>query len=277
MASTRAHDGLLKRVIDRVEQRLPKRARVVAERTRGQDILLFASGLAFYGLLSIVPLAIFVTWVTSLILGDQRVHSFAAELRNLAPRNLDAGRFVERVASLGTTLGVPALIAALWPASSYGAGLRRAFDRLGPRNPKEARGLKGRGLALVVLLPLFVMGSLLASYAGTVLAGAGTSGVVLGVGLALVLGFVGTAAAAAMIYRIFPPERMDRRSILRGTVWSAATISLLSLAFTAVVGASSNLSEHYGTGGVALVVMLAIWMFLANALLLTGYRIALDS
>ena len=257
MASTRAHDGLLKRVIDRVEQRLPKRARVVAERTRGQDILLFASGLAFYGLLSIVPLAIFVTWVTSLILGDQRVHSFAAELRNLAPRNLDAGRFVERVASLGTTLGVPALIAALWPASSY--------------------GLKGRGLALVVLLPLFVMGSLLASYAGTVLAGAGTSGVVLGVGLALVLGFVGTAAAAAMIYRIFPPERMDRRSILRGTVWSAATISLLSLAFTAVVGASSNLSEHYGTGGVALVVMLAIWMFLANALLLTGYRIALDS
>ena len=137
--------------------------------------------------------------------------------------------------------------------------------------------LNGRCGTVRVVKPTVVMGSLLASYAGTVLAGAGTSGVVLGVGLALVLGFVGTAAAAAMIYRIFPPERMDRRSILRGTVWSAATISLLSLAFTAVVGASSNVSEHYGTGGVALVVMLAIWMFLANALLLTGYRIALDS
>ena len=277
MASTRAPARLLERSLDRVEHRLPKRVRVVVEQARGRDVLLYASGLSFYGLLSVVPLAIFVTWVTSLVLGDQRVHSFAAELKRVAPQNLDAGRFVERVAELGTTLGVPALLAALWPATSYGAGLRRAFDRLGPGNPKETAGLRGRGLALVVLLPLFVMGSLIGSYAGTMLVGEGTLGVVAGIALALVMGFAGTALGAALIYRIFPAERMDRRSILRGTLWCASTISLLSLAFTAVVSLSSNLSEHYGTGGVALVVMLAIWLFLANALLLVGYRIALES
>jgi len=237
---------------------------------------LFASGLSFYALVSIVPLAIFVVWVTSLILGDQRIHSFAGELKRVAPKNLDAGRFVQRVADLGTTLGLPALVTALWPASSYGAGLRRAFDHVGPKNPKEARGLKGRGLALIVLLPLFVMGSLIGSYAGTALVGKGTLARVLGVLLALVIGFAGTAVGVALIYWIFPPERMELRSILRGTAWSAATISLLSLGFVAVIGAGSNLAEHYGTSGIGVLVMLAVWLFLSNALLLVGYRVALD-
>src|SRR5436309_11787683 len=154
MAST----GAAERLIDRLEARLPKRVRTETERLRGQDILLFASGIAFYALISIVPLTLFAAWVASLIVGDQRIHSFANELKQVAPKSVDAGRFVTRVADLGTSLGVPALIAALWPATSYGAGLRRAFDRLGPRNPREAKGLKGRGLAFIVLLPLFVVG-----------------------------------------------------------------------------------------------------------------------
>jgi YihY family inner membrane protein len=269
--------GASVRVIDRVEAHLPPPIRRVVERSRGQDILLFASGLSFYALVSVVPLAIFVTWVTSLVLGDQRIRSFAGELRNVAPQNLDVGMFVQRVADLGTSLGVPALLTALWPASSYGAGLRRAFDHLGPSRKREARGLKGRGLALVVLLPLFVMGSLIGSYAGTVLLGDGTLARVLDVVLGLAIGFVGAAAGVALIYRIFPPERMTFRSILHGTAWSAATISLLSLGFTAVVGASSKLAEHYGTSGVGVLVMLAVWLFLANALLLVGYRVALDT
>ena len=123
-----ADAGISSRVIDGLEARLPKRARRVVERSRGQDILLFASGLSFYGFVSVVPLAIFVVWVTSVVLGDQRIHSLAGELRRVAPKDLDAGRFVTRVADLGTSLGIPALLTALWPASSYGAGLRRAFD-----------------------------------------------------------------------------------------------------------------------------------------------------
>ena len=67
MASTRSSA----RVVDRVEERLPERVRVVVEKARGQDILLFASGLSFYALVSLVPLAIFVVWITSLVLGDQ--------------------------------------------------------------------------------------------------------------------------------------------------------------------------------------------------------------
>src|SRR5207248_3975844 len=99
------------------------------------------------------------------------------------------------------------------------------------KKPKEAKGLKGRGLALIALLPLFVLGSLLGSYTGTALVGNATWERVLGVALALVIGFVGMAIGVALIYRIFPPERMPWKQILKGTVWSAATISLLSLGF----------------------------------------------
>src|SRR5437764_9657807 len=171
--------GTVSRFVDRLERKLPPPARTVFERARGQDILLYASGLSFYALVSVVPLAIFVIWISSLVLGDHRVHEFARELKRVAPKNLDAGGFVQRVADLGTSLGVPALITALWPASSYGAGLRRAFDRLGPRNPREPKGLKGRGLALIVLLPLFVIGSIVASYAGPAIVGEGTLSAVL--------------------------------------------------------------------------------------------------
>jgi YihY family inner membrane protein len=265
------------RLVDRLEQRLPQPARTILEKARGQDVMLFASGLSFYALVSVVPLAILVIWVSSLVLGDQRVHAFAAELKHVAPKNLDVGRFVQRVADLGTSLGVLALLTALWPATSYGAGLRRAFDRLGPKNPKEPRGMKGRGLALVVLLPLFVMGSLLGSYVGTALLGGSTLDEVLGVGLAFVLGFVGTAIAVALIYRLFPPERLELRAIVHGTIWSATTISLLSLAFTLFVDLGANFQEHYGTSGVAALVLLAVWLFLANALLLVGFRVALDA
>src|SRR5947199_4843701 len=106
MASTSAAT----RIVDRIEARLPKPARVVLERVRGQDTLLFASGLAFYALVSVVPLAIFVAWVASLIVGDRRLHQFATELKHIAPKNVDAGGFVTRVAQLGTSLGIPALI-----------------------------------------------------------------------------------------------------------------------------------------------------------------------
>ena len=99
----------------------------------------------------------------------------------------------------------------------------------------------------------------------------------LGIGLALVFGFVGTAAASALIYAIFAPEHIGWRSILRGTLWSASTISVLSLGFALVADLGGNFQEHYGTNGMAAIVLLAVWLFLANALLLVGYRVALDT
>ena len=264
-------------LVERVERRLPKYVRDVIEQAQGKDIFLFASGLSFYALVSIVPLIIVVMWVGSLIFGDDRIRSMADSLDNLAPNDVGIGHLVHRVVDLGTSLGVVALITALWPASSFGAGLRRAFDRLSPRKPREMKGFKGRGLALLVLLPVFVLGSLIGSYAGTTLLGEGLVLRILGFALALVTGFVATAVGVALIFRIFPPHPMPWRSILHGTVFSAGTISLLSLLFTVFISLGANFEEHYATSGIAALILVGVWLFFANALLLVGYLVALDT
>ncbi len=46
---------------------------------------------------------------------------------------------------------------------------------------------------------------------------------------------------------------------------------------TAFVGASgSSAQEHFGTMGMALLVLFAVWLFLANAAVLVGYVISLE-
>ena len=266
-----------KRWVDHLIERLPPLAQKVAGDVRGQDIALYASGLAFYALVSAVPLAIVASWVIGLVVGDQRIHQLAAELQRTAPGSLPVGDFVRRIADQGSSLGGLALVTALWPASSYGAGLRRAFDRLSARQLREAKGLRGRGLALLVLLPVFVAGSLAGSYVGTALLGNHGIALVLGVALALVTGFLAAAVGVALIYRIFPPVRMPLRSILVGTAFAAASISLLSLGFTLFLGATGNgEQEHFGTMGMALIVLFAVWLFLANVFVLVGYVISLE-
>jgi membrane protein len=261
---------------DLIVDRLPQPVGSVIERLRGQDILLFSSGLAFYALISIVPLSIFVLWVTSLVMGDQRIHELSRMVQQVSPKTLDLSTFIRRVGELGTTLGVPSLITALWPATAYGAGLRRAFDRLSPKDPKEVKGLRGRALVLVVLLPLLATGGLVGAFLGSTILGEGTVGRVSGVALALVFAFVFTAVAVALIYRIFPPERMDLRAIVTGTLWASAGIAVVSFLVILFVNTSSSLDQHFATGGIALIVVAAVWLFISNALLLAGYKIALD-
>jgi membrane protein len=258
-----------------VVERLPDPARRVVERVRGMDIALFASGLAFYALVSAAPLAIVATWIASLVVGGDAIRHAAATMQQHAPGGIQLGSFLQAVVDAGTSAGALAVLTALWPATSYGSGLRRAFDRLSPRTVKEAKGLRGRGLALLVLLPVFVAGSLLGSFVGTQVLGDGGIAFALGLLLALATGFVAAGVGTALIYRIFPPERMPWPSILKGTLFTASAISVLSLGMTVFVSlAGSNEQQRFGSTGMALLVLFAVWLFLSNAMLLVGYVIA---
>jgi hypothetical protein len=150
--------------------------------------------------------------------------------RRLSPENIGADQALERVATLGSKLGIASILTALWPATAYGSGLERAFDRLGPKADRSLEGLRGRGMFLLVILPTFILGSLVGSFLGTV--ALGTSGV------ARIVGYV---------------------------------VALLFVALGA------NFEAHYATSGLAGLVLLAVWLFLSNALILTGYRVALES
>jgi uncharacterized BrkB/YihY/UPF0761 family membrane protein len=54
----------------RVRARLPGRLREVLGEASDEDVLILSAGLAFYALVSVVPLTILVLWLTSLAAGD---------------------------------------------------------------------------------------------------------------------------------------------------------------------------------------------------------------
>jgi membrane protein len=241
---------------------------------RADDVFLYAAALAFYGLISVAPLAVVALWVTSLLVGQGEVHHVADELSRLAPAALGADRALEEVADQGTALGLAAVIAALWPASAYGSALVRVLDRFA--GDEAATGLRRRGVALlpVGLVPVFVLGSLVASYAGA--AALGDTGIEIAVGLALALvsGFAATVATVAVVYMIFPRTPPDWRATLGGALVAAGSISVLSAAYVAYLRFGANFERRYASDALAAVVLLGLWLFFANTALLLGYQSA---
>jgi membrane protein len=263
--------------MDGVQKLLPGPFRGALGRARGQDILLYSAALAFYAMVSVIPLTILVMWILSVILGDQRTHQLAEEIRRVSPENIGADQALERVASLGSKLGIASILTALWPATAYGSGLERAFDRLGPKADRSLEGLRGRGMFLLVILPTFILGSLIGSFLGTVALGTDGLARIVGFVLALATGFLAASVGLVLIYRIFPPKRLSWRQILVATLVGAAGVSVLSFLFILFVALGANFQERYATSGLAGLVLLAVWLFLSNALILTGYRVALES
>ncbi|MGI9021875.1 MAG: hypothetical protein ACR2HV_01330 [Acidimicrobiales bacterium] len=104
----------------------------------------------------------------SLITGKARVHEVAGELASQLPANLGVENALQRVADLGVRLGLGALAALIWPATAYGAGLRRSFVRLTHNKDEEVTGLRGRALALdlIGVGPALSLAGLVAAYLG---------------------------------------------------------------------------------------------------------------
>jgi membrane protein len=263
---------------DRLIKRLPPPAASIVDRLRQEDVFLLAAGLAFYALVSVAPFAILVMWLVGLVARDDELRQAGDRLAQFLPADLPVAEAVQRIAELGHGLGLGAILALLWPATAYGSGLSRAFERLCPGDDREAKGLRGRALAvsLVGLMPALVLAGLVASYVGTVLVGRGLFAVILGWALGVAFGFVGSAATSAALYRLFSPRRVDRRGLVRGAVTAGASISLLSAGYAVFLQLGADFQDRYVTSGLAAVVLLALWLFLANALLLVGYQVAME-
>ena len=268
-------------LVDALQHRLPGPVAAVVRRLRTEDVFLLSAGLAFYGLVSLVPFSILVLWVVSLFTGEARVKEVADGLADVLPANLGVETALQRVADLGATLGVGALVALLWPATAYGSGLRRTFDRLSRHRDEEAeaKGLRGRALAfgLLGVVPSLVLAGLVGAYLGTAVIGEGAVAQVLGWLLALVLGFAAATLAVAVIYRLFAPAGLSAKAMLRGAAAAGAAIAVVSLGYVIFLNVVADFERRYATSGLAAVVLLALWLFLTNALILVGFQIAQEA
>lgn len=265
--------------IDRVVERLPSPVDDVVRRLRSEDVFMLAAGLAFYALVSVAPFVILALWLVSLLTSDARVQEVSDLLARLAPHRLNVDEAFRRVSQLGAGLGFGAFVLLLWPATAYGAGLRRAFQRLSPGPDQDAKGLRGRAMALALLgvVPALALTGLVASYLGTTILGDGTVARLAGWAMALVFGFVASWVTVAVIYLVFSPRPIGRSALARGAAVAAGSISVLSLGYVVFLNVGTDFGQRYATSGLAAIVLLAVWLFLANALILVGYGLAQDS
>ena len=263
-------------IADALQERLPGPVAAVVRRLRSEDVSLLSAGLSFYALVSVVPFAVLVLWLVSLITGKARVREVAEQLARHLPAKLGVDNALQRVTDLGVGLGVGALAALVWPASAYGAGLRRSFARLADDKDEDVKGLRGRGLALglVGVVPALALTGLFAAYLGTAVVGDGGAALVAGWVLALAFGFAASTASVAVIYRLFAPISLGWRSIVRGAAAAGGAISVVSLAYVIFLNSGVDFERRYVTSGLAAVVLLAFWLFMTNALILVGFQIA---
>lgn len=250
--------------------RLPPSGRRVVRRLWTREVMLAGSSLAFYGLVSALPLALLSLAAVEAVVGRQAVQQLSQQAS--ASPGSGVGTVLSELARAAAAPGWGIVLLALWPATAYGGGLRRAFiEARGEREPLPA--IKGRimGLLLVLLLPIVLMAGIPLSFALSRLGGEGLLGTLAGTVLALVGGGLVATLVATLLYQAFTTADFGWRT----TVLTAATVggatSLMSLGFAAYLRLA-DLEQRYGSGVLGLVLVVAVWLLAANVLLLAGYH-----
>lgn len=248
-------------------------ARDVVRSVRGHDLALYASGVTFYAVVGIIPLLLLSLYLAGLVAGEGTVRSLADGLAGLLPDQLgaqEAGRFLSRA---GTGMSPFGALAAVVPASLYGEGLVRAFDRLSERDAGN-RSLRGRigSLVLFAMSPLLLLGGLVASGALVDRLGDGTGDRLLGVYLSFVVGWLSLSPLLAYLYRGLAPERPGTRALLWGAFGTGSFVAGTALGFVLFLSLGIDLGGAYGgVKPLANAVAAFGWLFVLHLLLLVGY------
>ncbi|HSK24397.1 MAG TPA: YihY/virulence factor BrkB family protein [Egicoccus sp.] len=254
--------------------RLPPRPRNLVRRLANRDLMAQASSLAFYGLVSALPLIMLTLAAVSAVAGEQAVQRFVDQASASGPDG--STQFLEQLARSGGSFTLATVVFTLWPATAYGGGLRRALARASGQQ-EDASGLRGRlrAIGLVLLLPVLMLAGLPMMLVLTGLSGDGAAATVLGWTIALVGATVVGSLITAGLYQAFSPEEIGWRSTGAGALLTATTTALFSAGFVVYLRVADT-EERFGGGTIAIVVMLGLWLFVANALLLAGYHAGLE-
>jgi YihY family inner membrane protein len=262
--------------VDRACDRLPPTLAALVRSVREKEVLLYAGGLAFYGLVSIAPFLVISFWIAGFFVDEDGFRQLGEQIDDMTPSGTNMSGAIQSLATVGAGIGIGALVSALWPATAYGSGLVRAFDRVSEHGERDFKGAHGRlrALLFVVLLPAFLLGALGTSYVVAGLFGDGIWLTLLAWAAALVAGFVAAFLAIGTIYLVFGPGLMEARAIATGAGAAAAALAVTSLGFVVYLGQGADFEERVAGSGFAAVVLLSLWLYLANVILLLGYALA---
>jgi YihY family inner membrane protein len=263
--------------IDAVRHHVPEPVRNLATWIRSDEALSTAASLAFFALISLPPSALIGLWIAGAVAGEARIETLGERVASMAPGDLEADNMIVGLVDVATTLGWVSVLAALWPATAYGADLARAFDRLTPTGRRPLDGIRGRVLVIVViaLLPLLVLAALLLVLFIPQLMGEELALRLAGYAVAAVAAVAAMTGFLALLYDLFSPADVGYRAALTGGAYAAGAITAISIGYAVYLRVGADFTDRYGSSAFATVILLGLWLYLTNGALLGGYKTSL--
>ncbi|HEY8523815.1 MAG TPA: YihY/virulence factor BrkB family protein, partial [Acidimicrobiales bacterium] len=248
---------------------LPSVLMRVKQRIKQDDVSLLAAGVAFYGLLAMVPAMVAFVSVYGLVADPDDIRRNVDDVLAAAPtevQDLVRSQLESIVESSSSGLRLGALIGvavALWSASAGVKNLMTAVNRA--YHEDEGRGfVRLRGTAVLLTIALLVLGGIglgivIAPQALGSSGGEGLARDVLMIARWPLAGLV-LIVALALLYR-FAPDRDGRwRWTSAGAVLATIVWLVASVGFSIYTANFSNYNETYGALGAIVVVMLWLWI-----------------
>ena len=259
---------------------LQKLASRVWQETRDDNVFGIAAQLAYYFLLALFPLLIFLTSAIGFLPDVQ--NSLVNELARVAPPEaikLVRETLADVVSHRSGELLSFGLIASLWSASSGVASLMDALNRaqdVAETRPFWRRRLKA--VALTLAMALLVTGGALLIMIGHLLGGWLERAFNISAALALTSTILGYLTGFALLligiqtlYYFGPDIKQGQKRVKPGALFAAAGILIGSLLFSFYVRVGPSASVTYG--GLGAVVTLMLWLYLVGLMLLIGGEI----
>ncbi len=247
------------------------------KRILDMDVTGLGAQLAFFFLLSIFPLLIFlITLLPYLNLSKDQVYQFLirvvpAEIYVLIEETLN-----EILTSQNGGLLSFGLIATIWTASlgmnALINSLNKSYEVAESRPLLIARGMSILSTILLIfiiivalVLPIFgrQIGLLLFSYLGLEVGFLEVWGII-----RYTIPFIIIFIVCSVIYWIAPNVRLDVRSVLGGAAFTTIGWLVISYGFSIYINNFGNFSATYGSiGGI---ILLLLWLYISAMLLLIG-------
>jgi membrane protein len=247
--------------------------------TRANDL---AAAIAYYALLSIVPIILGLVSILGLVLRTETGYSQAMEaVLWIVPDGLagDGAAAVTRLRDQSGTFGLAALVGFLWVGSTFFSALGRALNqvyRVPDRPPLQQRI---RGFISVLLFSVLFTVSVITAMVPTIVLGINEDTLPLGLerwplftGLYQVSSYAIAVLVAILlfgvIFRVVPAAGQRVKDVIPGAVVIGITFVLLAQAFPVYLRIVRGWNLIGGTAGLLSLVLL--WFFLLGHLFLFG-------
>ena len=246
-------------------------AKALVDRQREHTVSLVAAGLAFYGMLTLVPALVALVSIYGLASDPDEVTTQVADLTESLPAS--TADFVQEqlvlvAGSAAAGLGISAVVSialALWSTSGAMAALVKAIGiAWGDTEKRSILEIRGKALGMTVLAVVAVAITIgISVVVPAWLSSLGGGGALLGNVLRWVSLFALAAVTLTLIYRFSPTSHERRHHLVSaGGIFATVAIVVGTALFTFFVSNFGTFNETYGT--LAGIIVLLLWLYLCG-------------